>query len=228
MAKNDQREKAEEKEQKPLGERIRREAISWLWVILIFLFIHGTLLQARVIPTGSMEQTLLVGDHLLVNRFGYDAEVPFTGWHTSLWRNPARQQMVVFRRPGQPDYVKRIIGLPGDLVEVRAGSAWVNGEILFEPYVTTGHDLREHFGPVRVPEGHYFVLGDNRTNSLDSRYWGFVPREAIVGTPFVIYLSLEAPAEAWQGGHLLARFRAYLGVVVEPGRMRWRRLFSLL
>lgn len=230
MAKNSKREKKPEqangREQTTLGERVRREVVSWLWVIGIFLFLHGTIVQARVIPTGSMEDTLLVGDHLLVNRFGYDAEIPFTGWHTPLWRNPARQQIVVFRRPGQPDFVKRVIGLPGDTVEVRDGAVWVNGQILTEPYLRRGHDPREQFGPETVPSGHYFVLGDNRANSLDSRRWGFVPREDIVGTPFVIYFSMEAPAEAWQPGHLPARFRAYLSAVFAPGKVRWRRLFS--
>src|SRR3970282_65024 len=92
----------------PLGKKIVREILSWTWVILAFLFIHGTLVQARVIPSGSMEQTLLVGDHLLVSRFGYDAQVPFTGLHVKLWKDPERGQMIVFRAPlpGAPDYVK--------------------------------------------------------------------------------------------------------------------------
>src|SRR6201981_1001088 len=113
-----------EAEPKPeIGKLVLREALSWLWVILAFLFITGTIVQARVIPSGSMENTLLVGDHLLMSRFGYDAEVPLTQLHTRLWREPRRQQIVVFRAPlpGNPDYIKRLIGLPGDQLEVRGG-----------------------------------------------------------------------------------------------------------
>ena len=100
------------------NERIWREVVSWFWVIVAFLLIEGTLVQARVIPSGSMENTVLIGDHLIVSRFGYDAGVPFTDWHVPLWRNPQRQQIIVFRAPlpeeGYPDFIKRCIGLPGD------------------------------------------------------------------------------------------------------------------
>ncbi len=218
----------EEKEELPAGERLRREIVSWVWVILIFLFIHGSIVQARVIPSGSMEQTLLVGDHLLVDRLGYSAEIPFTGIGSALWREPQRQQIVVFRRPGQADFVKRIIGMPGDTVEVRNGAVYINGELLKEPYVYNGRPF-ENAGPWHVPPGHYFMMGDNRGNSNDSRMWDdpFVPREDIIGTPLVIYMSIEAPDEdAWQPGHLADRFRAYLAALVRPGRVRWSRLLD--
>ena len=106
-----------------LSKVIVREALSWLWVILAFLFITGTIVQARVIPSGSMERTLLVGDHLLMSRFGYEAELPMTPLHMRLWRNPHRQQIIVFRAPlpGTPDYIKRLIGLPGDKLKIREG-----------------------------------------------------------------------------------------------------------
>ena len=106
------------------NDRIWREVISWFWVILAFLLIEGTLVQARVIPSGSMENTVLIGDHLIVSRFGYDAGIPFTAWHVPLWRNPKRQQIIVFRAPlpeqGYPDFIKRCIGLPGDTLEMQA------------------------------------------------------------------------------------------------------------
>ncbi|MCL6480174.1 MAG: signal peptidase I [Firmicutes bacterium] len=227
---NDEKEvKNKEKDGKEVisvGERLRREVLSWFWVILIFLFIHGSIVQARVIPSGSMEQTLLVGDHLLVDRFGYSAEIPFTGIRWTLWREPKRQQIVVFRRPGQADFVKRIIGMPGDTLEVRNGAVYINGAPLDEPYA---YNIRpfEEGGPWHVPPGHYFMMGDNRGNSNDSRMWEnpYVPREDIIGTPLVIYMSIEAPGEdAWQPGHLPERFRAYLAALVRPERIRWGRL----
>jgi signal peptidase I len=219
------KEPAEEK--LPLRRRVLREILAWGWVLAAFLFIHGTLVQARVIPTGSMEETLLVGDHLLVSRFGYDAGVPFTGWHIPLWKAPQRGQMIVFRAPfaGGTDYVKRVIGLPGDRVEIRRGETWINGKPLSEPYRFGLPSLHESYGPETVPSGHFFVMGDNRANSYDSRYWGFVPRENIIGTPVVIYMSVEAPEEAWQPGQIQERFLAYLNAAAHPRLVRWKRLF---
>lgn len=204
-----------------------REARGWLWVILAFLFIQGTLVQARVIPSESMVKTLLIGDHVLVTRFGYDAEVPFTGLHLTLWRKPHRQQMIVFHAPvdGHPDFVKRIIGMPGDTLEIRAGAVWINGKPLMEPYLADTPDVWENRKPVKVPSDSYFVMGDNRNNSFDSRYWGFVPRSAIVGTPLFIYLSLDAPSEAWQPGHIRERLSAYGMALLHPDHIRWHRLF---
>jgi signal peptidase I len=220
----------------PLGKRVMREVLSWVWVILAFLFIHGTIVQARVIPSPSMEGTLLIGDHLLVSRFGYDAEVPFTGLHASLWRDPQRQQVIVFRAPlpGNQDFIKRIIGVPGDVVEVRPGqdhaSVWINGKALTESYLTEPMSPHESFGPVTVPPRHYFVMGDNRANSFDGRYWPtdsrFVPRENILGTPVIIYMSVEADELAWQPWHVRERFLAYLGAVIHPSTVRWSRLFT--
>jgi signal peptidase I len=208
--------------------KVVREIISWAWVIAAFLFIQSTLVQARVIPSGSMEETLLVGDHLLVSRIGYDAEIPFTKYHWSLWRNPERQQVIVFRRPGQPDFIKRVIGLPGDHVQIKDGAVWVNGRILTEPYVTNGMDPGERYTyqDVRVPPGHFFVMGDNRKDSLDSRYWGFVKREELIGSPIFIYMSVEADRQAWQPGNLGERFYAYANALIRPSLVRWKRLFT--
>jgi signal peptidase I len=208
-------------------ERMLREVRGWLWVILAFLFIQGTLVQARVIPSESMVKTLLIGDHVLVSRFGYDAEVPFTGLHLSLWRNPQRQQVIVFHAPlpGHPDFVKRVIGLPGDRVEIRSGAVWINGKPLSEPYLADTPDAWENRKAEIVPPGSYFVMGDNRNNSYDSRYWGFVPRSALVGAPLFIYLSLDSPSEAWQPGHIRERLGAYGMALLHPGHVRWRRLF---
>src|SRR6266436_6514683 len=117
--------------------------IAWFWVGLVFLLINGAIGQARVIPSSSMEKTLLIGDHLIMSRIGYDAGIPFTDIHIPLWRNPKRQQIIIFKppfHPNQPDYVKRVTGLPGDVVDIREGSVWINGKRLEEPY-TTGRSI---------------------------------------------------------------------------------------
>ena len=223
----------------PLGDRVKSEIIAWFWVILAFMLINGTLGQARVIPSGSMEDTLLIGDHLIMSRVGYDAGIPFTNFHVPLWRNPKRQQIIIFKPPfdpTQPDYVKRVIGLPGDEVDVRDGGVWINGKRLQENY-TLGVSEPAPVGqaprgyedikfPYKVPENCYFAMGDNRENSYDSRFWGCVPRKDILGTPVIIYMSLDAPKDAWNGD-IGARFVAYANAVIHPGTVRWRRLFHV-
>src|SRR5437879_8013279 len=148
--------KADSKRQKetvpvPVRQKVQREIIAWFWVALVFLLINGTIGQARVIPSGSMENTLLIGDHLIMSRVGYDAGVPFTNWHKPLWRSPHRQQVIIFKppfTPYTPDYVKRVIALPGETVDIHDGSVWVNGQRLIEKY-TTGpsepDELRMHY-----------------------------------------------------------------------------------
>lgn len=238
-------------------QRIWREVVSWFWVILAFLFIEGTLVQARVIPSGSMENTVLIGDHLIVSRIGFDAGIPFTPYHVPLWRSPKRQEIIVFRAPlpdeGNPDFIKRCIGLPGDRIKMVGEQVYINGAPLNEPYVRPspdGSSAFQHFPPsdpamdgrlrpewaaelpqhvaqgeLVVPPGEYFMMGDNRDNSYDSRYWGFVPRDDIIGTPVIIYMSIRAPEDVWDPGHLGDRFATYLEVIIHPGEVRWRRLF---
>ena len=243
-----------------LNARIWREVVSWFWVILAFLFIEGTLVQARVIPSGSMEKTVLIGDHLIVSRFGYDAGIPFTQYHVPLWRNPKRQQIIVFKAPlsdqGFPDFIKRCMGVPGDRIKIVDGVVYVNGAKLNEPYAFHASDYAglavENFparisemttsfvdnpswpqqaakltvnGELVVPPGQYFMMGDNRDNSNDSRFWGFVPRENIIGTPLIIYMSIDAPEDVWEPGHVSERFQTYLSALFHPSEVRWRRLF---
>jgi signal peptidase I len=230
--------------QPPLGQRAKREALAWLWIILAFLFIYSCVGQARVIPSESMEDTLLVGDHLIMSRLGYDIGLPFTPWHIPLWRNPQRQQIVIIRAPqleGAPDLIKRVIGIPGDTVDIHNGHVFVNGTQLNEPY------LKEPDSPVvpsrvwKVPPGKYFVMGDNRNDSFDSRFWGgedgppeahFASRADLIGVPVMIYLSVDAAknegelhTQAWEPGHLVERFTAYASCIIHPGRVRWKRLF---
>lgn len=236
-------------------DRVWREVVSWFWVILAFLLIEGTLVQARVIPSGSMENTVLIGDHLIVSRIGYDAGIPFTNIHEPLWRNPHRQQIIVFRAPlpqeGNPDFIKRVIGTPGDHIRIVGEHVFVNGTQLQEPYAYYSRgvpgeqfpsgasdliltpewreQLPQHVsnGELVVPPGHYFMMGDNRDNSYDSRYWGFVPRDNIIGTPVMIYMSIDAPEEVWDPGHVGERFETYLNAIIHPSEVRWRRLFHL-
>jgi signal peptidase I len=222
-----------------MSERVKSEIIAWFWVILAFMLINGTLGQARVIPSGSMENTLLIGDHLIMSRIGYDAGIPFTNIHVPLWRNPKRQQIIIFKPPfdpTQPDYVKRVIGLPGDTVDIKDGSVWINGKRLEENYTLGPSELAppgqappgysDMKFPYRVPQDCYFAMGDNRGNSYDSRFWGCVPRKDILGTPVIIYMSLDAPKDAWNGD-IGARFLAYANAIVHPGTIRWRRLFHV-
>ncbi|MGH9743375.1 MAG: signal peptidase I [Candidatus Acidiferrum sp.] len=232
--------KVEEESKLPMGKRVQREIIAWFWVGLAFLLINGTIGQARVIPSGSMENTLLIGDHLIMSRLGYDAGIPFTNWHEPLWRNPKRQQIIIFIppfAPDQPDYVKRVIGMPGDTVDIRDGSVWINGKKLVEPYTTglTEPAPQDYVSPYpdgvvlrfpyKVPPKCYMALGDNRGDSLDSRFWGCVPRKDIIGTPVMIYMSLDAPGDAWEPGELRERFLAYADAIIHPSTVRWRRLF---
>lgn len=205
-----------------------RWAWEWLKSILIafvlFLVIRTFLVEAFRIPTGSMEKTLLVGDFLLVNKAVYGAQLPGTSARLPAFEEPARGDVVVFTPPHEPDknYVKRLIGMPGDTLEMRDKVLYINGEAQVEPYVqhsdTFGMDVflqdmlwqrrylapgvnpeeyrptRDNWGPIVVPEGHYFMLGDNRDDSEDSRYWGYVDKSAIKGRPLFIYYSFDTNA----------------------------------
>ncbi len=214
-----------------LEQKVRREVFAWFWVILIFLLVNGTIGQARVIPSASMENTLLIGDHVIMSRLGYDAGIPFTNLHVPLWRNPRRQQLVIFRPPvpgDQPDWVKRVIGLPGDTVDIRDGAVWINGQRLKENYTlgtTERIDSAAVQLPYKVPPDCYFVMGDNRQDSYDSRYVGCVPRANIIGAPVLIYMSVDAPEQAWDSGQIRERLYAYVNALLHPHEIRWRRLF---
>jgi signal peptidase I len=225
-----------------LQQRVGREIAAWFWVGLVFLLVNGAVGQARVIPSGSMQNTLLVGDHLIMSRVGYDAGIPFTNLHVPLWRTPKRQQIVIFRpviRGEQSDIIKRVIGLPGETVDVRDGGVWINGSRLQENYAVgrtepadptqylAGFEGRSKVFPYTVPRDCFFVMGDNRENSLDSRYTGCIPRENIVGTPVMIYMSIDAPSGPWGSGEIKERALTYLHAAIHPGEVRWRRLFRI-
>lgn len=231
---------AAKKEHLTTQQKVNREILAWFWVGLVFLLINGTVGQARVIPSGSMENTLLVGDHLIMSRIGYDAGIPFTNLHVPLWRNPHRGQIVIFKppfAPDQTDLIKRVIGLPGETLDIHDGAVWINGKKLEENY-TTGptepaphgyapNGLADLTLPFQIPENCYFVMGDNRGNSIDSRFWGCMPRKDLIGTPVMIYMSLKAPSDAWESGQIGERISAYANGLLHPGNVRWKRLFHL-
>ena len=164
--------------------------------LLLALVIRTFIVQAFKIPSESMLQTLLVGDHLLASKFSYGIKLPFTNTYIYKGASPQRGDVIIFEYPNDPsvDYIKRVVGLPGDTVEVRNKQLYRNGEPVREAYVRfTEPDrmapVRDNFGPVTVPEDKYFVMGDNRDNSLDSRFWGFVDLSAVKAKAWRIYWS---------------------------------------
>ena len=167
-----------------------------LVALLLALVIRTFVVQAFKIPSESMLQTLLVGDHLLASKFSYGVKVPFTNYYVYKGSDPQRGEIIIFEYPNDPsvDYIKRIVGTPGDTIEVRNKQLFRNGEPVKEGYIHfTEPDriqpVRDNFGPVTVPADKYFVMGDNRDNSMDSRFWGFVDRSAIRAKAWRIYWS---------------------------------------
>ena len=169
--------------------------------VILALFVRTFVVQAFKIPTGSMENNLLIGDHLLVNKFLYAPTV--TGLERALLPiDPIRRgEIIVFKYPEDPerDFIKRVIALPGETIELKKKRVFIDGRQLDEPYVRyltppdedggEDFDVRVQYGPVTVPAGHLFMMGDNRDNSQDSRYWGFLPQEYVKGKALFIYFS---------------------------------------
>lgn len=180
----------------PRWQKLLKEYVEALAVALILaLIIRSFVVQAFKIPSESMVETLLVGDHLLVSKFAYDIKVPFTDISMLKTGDPQRGDVIVFEYPKDRhlDYIKRVIGLPGDTIELRDNVLYRNGEKVDEPYKHLEKGPlpggMPNFGPITVPPNQYFCMGDNRDHSMDSRYWGFVPREYIRGKAWVIYWS---------------------------------------
>ncbi|HXW56069.1 MAG TPA: signal peptidase I [Candidatus Cybelea sp.] len=229
---------------------------SLLVTILIALFGTTFVLQAFKIPSQSMEPTLLVGDHLLVNKFLFGGR---GAWYEAFlpYRAIRRGDIIVFKYPfdDHPHYVKRVIGTPGDRIRIVRERVYVNGKLLEEPYVVhdvmSGDPFDDNFPPADpydfqgglrpewvdtildyvqhgelvVPENRYFVMGDNRDHSWDSRYWGFVPRDAIMGRPMVIYWSVEATSEDYTDRAVSGTLRGIaLTLLHLPTRTRWHRM----
>ena len=230
---------------------------SLLVTVILALFATTFILQAFKIPSPSMESTLLVGDHLLVNKFIFGGH---GAWYEKLlpYRPLERGDIIVFKYPYQDHthYVKRVIGLPGDHLKLVDQRVFVNGKLLSEPYVV--HDPAAPYDPLNyafppvgsqlysspvvsewareikkhiqgdeivVPPGHYFAMGDNRDHSSDSRYWGFVDRNAVMGRPFLIYWSIEASSADYNPSTFWQRLAGIFDTLLHlPTRTRWSRM----
>jgi len=178
---------------------VREYSESILIALVLAMFIRTFVVQAFKIPSGSMEPTLLIGDHLLVNKFIYGIKNPLTGATWIPLKNPARRDIIVFQYPVNPDqdFIKRVIGIEGDVVEMKDKKLMVNGEpfavegaVYRDPNIIPGAlKPRDNFGPVTVPKGSLFVMGDNRDNSYDSRFWKFVKLSNVKGKAIMLYWS---------------------------------------
>ena len=188
---------------------------SILVAVVLALFVRTFVFQAFKIPTGSMKPNLLVGDHLIVNKFIFAPVATALERMLLPMRPIERGDIVVFKFPDEPerDFIKRVIGLPGDTLELRNQTVSINGQALNEPYAhyifppagegqADAFDLRRRYGPVTVPEGHYFMMGDNRDDSQDSRFWEatFLPQSYVKGRALFIYWSFDTPEDGSPGG----------------------------
>ncbi len=202
-----------------LGDKMKEYGKSLFMAAIIALLIRSFAVEAFTIPSGSMEPTLVVGDYLLVSRLSYTVKVPFTDIVLFNLGEPKRGDTIVFRFPlnHSQDFVKRVVAKGGDTVEVRDKIVYVNGQRISVPSArfTSYTDIpgvlspRDNFGPITVPPGSYFVMGDNRDNSFDSRFWGFVKRDELVGKAEVLYFSYDQNADLLH-------------------RVRWERLGRLI
>ena len=252
------------KKEKPKDEKPRETTVEFLaslaGVLVTGLFIITFVIQAFEIPSSSMENTLLIGDHVFVNRVQFS---PPTGWIGPMlpYRDLKRGDIVVFLSPAEPDLyvVKRIIGIPGDRIHLRDGAVYRNGQKLDEPYVlNTGADsynpYRDNFpavpppeysnvtdlwkltmpqhienGDILVPARSYFAMGDHRDVSYDSRYWGFIPKDNVIGRPMFIYWSFETPENQYQQKEIAQRLSFLAHVVIHFfDETRWRRTLKVV
>jgi len=182
--------------------RFRENAEAIFIAVIIALFIRTFVVQAFKIPSGSMKPTLQIGDHILVNKFIYGVKIPYLNALLLPVKKPQRGDIVVFKYPLDPkkDFIKRVIGLPGDVVEIREKTIYVNGKqlnhdvgVFSDPRIIAGNIRpRDNLGPISVPKEALFVMGDNRDESFDSRFWGFVPLRDVNGKAFIIYWSWDS------------------------------------
>lgn len=190
--------------------------------------------EASVVPTASMEGTILVGDHLFMDKLLYGPEIPLVHWRLPALKTVHRGDIIVFRYPKDPSetFLKRVTATGGDRLEIREGVLYVNSQPVQEPYAVHHapvHSPEESWGPTVVPEGKLFVMGDNRDNSSDSRDWGFVPVSNVIGEPLFVYWSYDAPTSRWLDenmGHQISFYASIAGNFIT--HTRWNRTGMLL
>lgn len=242
------------------GEGFKELARSLIVVLAAVVLIRTFIAEATVIPTGSMENTILIGDHVFLNKLLYGPHLPYTSLRIPPLRSVKRGDIVAFHNPRNPSvlFVKRAIALGGDVIRIEDRKVYLNGKALDEPYAQYQSSnfipLRDNFPPevseietlpaawgldpawaremahyiekggMRVPTGCLFVMGDNRDNSLDSRFWGFVPVENVVGEPLFVYWSYDAPTPYWTPETIGDFVRAKLSIAWNfLGKTRWSR-----
>ena len=247
MAKQEKnKEQEDSSSQQQQYSTLREYFIATVYCTIIALFVTTYVVHPMTVPTPSMEPTILVGDRLLIDKFTYRNDfVP--GIPVAPAHELNRGDIVVFKYPDEPEvlYVKRAIGLPGETLEIKNKEVFINGEPLVEEYKyhsdLENHDgsanphffsfdfQRDNYGPVTVPEGHYFMMGDNRDDSADSRYFGFLPREYIVGRPIVVFWSYEDDSDAYLKTTLPEMAKLYLErIVFFFTKTRWSRMGHLV
>ncbi len=234
--------KKEKKEKKERDRSVFREYFELIVETAVFVFFVMTfLVQAFQIPTGSMESTLLVGDFLLVNKLAYiDSVLPIEKTILSR-RDIQRFDIVVFKYPKEPnkDFVKRVIALEGEVIEIKDKQVYIDGKPIQEEYKFHNDSqvftkdgyyhyddvIRDNMDPLTVPPGHCFVMGDNRDNSQDSRYWGSLPLNLIKGRPWVIYFSYNAERDAYLKTSFRDRLKKFVSFLPKA---RWNRIFKII
>jgi signal peptidase I len=220
----------------PLSRRRVLSAGRWLaTVFLAVLFIRTFLGEASVVPTGSMEGTIMTGDHLFLDKALYGPTLPLVGWRLPQLRTPHRGDIIAFRWPKDPSitFLKRVVAVGGDTIAIHNDVVYVNGVAQAEAYavhrVHTRTHRAENMAPLRIPAGHLFVMGDNRDDSSDSRYWGTVPVENVMGEPLLVYWSYDAPAKDWLQENSLLKLEFYASIGEHLfSRTRWARVGTLL
>ena len=234
--------KKERKEKKKREKTVFREYFELIVETAVFVFFVMTfLVQAFQIPTGSMETTLLVGDFLLVNKLAYVDPVSSIEKIILPRRDIKRFDIVVFKYPKEPnkDFVKRVIALEGEVIEIKDKQVYINGEPIQEDnkfhndsqvftkngYYHYDDVIRDNFDPLTVPLGHCFVMGDNRDNSQDSRYWGSLPLHLIKGRPWAIYFSYNAERDAYLKTSFREKLKKFVSFIPKA---RWNRIFKII
>ncbi|RPI27634.1 MAG: signal peptidase I [Acidobacteria bacterium] len=224
---------------------LREYYVTTVVMTIFALFVTTYVVHPMTVPTPSMEPTIMVGDRLLIDKFtvrnSFLPPVPGTPEHEI-----RRGDIIVFKFPKQPEvlYVKRAIGLPGDTVEIRSKNVYINGQQLDEPYKVhsdpnvypadpshfyIGEGQRDNLSPVTIPPGHYFMMGDNRDDSADSRYFGLLPRDHIVGRPLIVFWSYEDERDAYLRTSTPEVLKLYAErVIYFFTRTRWSRMFRVV